>query len=232
MNLWWTTALLTGLVGSLHCIGMCGPLALALPVGRFPAGQRLVARGVYHAGRLSAYSLLGAIVGSVGQGFLLTGLQRPLSILAGVLLLGWVLAARFIPNRWVPSASIHKLTGPFTRMLRKPTLGHMAGLGFLNGLLPCGSVYVALVGALALSSPGRGAVYMLLFGVGTLPAMLSVSAILNQLTPTLRQRFSRSLPIMTVVVALLLIGRGLAGWWQPMQTSQQQPIPVCHGVLR
>lgn len=232
MTLWWTTALLTGLAGSLHCVGMCGPLALALPVGRFPVGHRGLARAVYHAGRLSAYGLLGAVVGSVGQGLLLANLQRPLSVLAGILLLGWVLGAQLVPNRWLKSVGVRQLTGSFTRLLRHPTLWHMTGLGFLNGLLPCGSVYLALVGALALSSPADGAMYLLFFGLGTLPAMLSVSLVLHQLTPALRRRFSRSLPVMTVIIALLLIGRGLMGWWQPAQSTQPDAVPVCHGTLR
>lgn len=228
MNVWYTTALLTGFVGSLHCIGMCGPLAAALPIGRFPAGQRGLARGLYHAGRLSAYSLLGAVVGTVGQGLLLTGLQRPVSIGAGVLLLVWGLSARAVP-RWLQTSPLgRKLMGPFATLLRQPTLPHLAGLGFLNGLLPCGSVYLALVGALLMPSPVGGAGYMLAFGVGTLPAMLSIHWVVNHLSPYIRQRLSRSLPAITVVVALLLIGRGVAGWLPPKQPGQDV-IPVCHG---
>lgn len=225
---WWTTALLTGLAGSLHCIGMCGPLAMALPVGRLPQGQRKLARGLYHAGRLSAYSLLGAVVGTLGQGLLLTGLQRPVSIMAGILLLIWAVSAKAFPNWMHTSSFARRLTAPLAALLRRPTLPHMAGLGFLNGLLPCGSVYVALAGGLATTSSLGGAGYLLAFGLGTLPAMLSVNVVVSYLTPQFRQRLGRGLPIATVVVALLLIVRGIG---LPAQAHQpgQPPIPVCHG---
>ena len=231
MTIWWTTALLTGFVGSLHCIGMCGPLAVALPIGRFPVGQRGLARGLYHAGRLSAYSLLGAVVGTVGQGLLLTGLQRPVSIGAGVLLLVWAVSARALPGWMQTSPSVRKLMAPFAKLLRQPTLPHLAGLGFLNGLLPCGSVYVALVGALLMPSPMGGAGYMLAFGVGTLPAMLSVNLVVSRLSPFVRHRLSRSLPVVTIAVALLLIGRGIIGWLPANRTPGQDAIPVCHGEV-
>ncbi len=228
MTIWYTTALLTGFVGSLHCIGMCGPLAAALPIGRFPMGQRGLARGLYHAGRLGAYSLLGAVVGTLGQGLLLTGLQRPVSISAGVLLLVWAVSARAFPG-WMQTSPLgRKLMAPFAKLLRQPTLPHLAGLGFLNGLLPCGSVYVALVGALLMPSPMGGAGYMLAFGLGTLPAMLSIHWVVNHLSPYVRQRLSRSLPIVTIAVALLLIGRGVAGL-SPAKPPGQDVIPVCHG---
>jgi uncharacterized protein len=230
MNGWYTTALLTGLAGSLHCIGMCGPLAAALPVGRFPLGQRGLARGLYHVGRLGAYSLLGAVVGSVGQGLLLMGLQRPVSIGAGVLLLAWGLSARVFPH-WLQTSLVgQKLMVPLSRLFRQPTLPHLIGMGFLNGLLPCGSVYLALLGALLMPSPVGGSSYMLTFGLGTLPALLGVQWVSRYLSPFVRQRLSRSLPIVTIVLAVLLIGRGvgIGGWLSNKQTPGQDAIPVCH----
>lgn len=230
MIIGWTTALLTGLAGSLHCVGMCGPLAMALPVGRLPQHQRALARGLYHAGRLSAYSLLGAVVGTVGQGLLLTGLQRPVSIGAGMLLLIWALSARSLPG-WINTSPLaRRLTAPLTALLRRPTLPHMAGLGFLNGLLPCGSVYIALAGALMTPSAGGGAAYLLAFGAGTLPAMLSVNLVLSHLTPRFRQRLGRGLPLATVLVALLLIVRGIGLSAPPSSAGAGSPIPVCHGI--
>jgi sulfite exporter TauE/SafE len=230
MMIWWTTALVTGLAGSLHCVGMCGPLAMALPVGRLPKEQRALARGLYHAGRLTAYSLLGAIVGTVGQGLLLTGLQRPVSIGAGVLLLIWALSARALPGWINTSPMARRLMAPLAALLRQPTLPHMAGLGFLNGLLPCGSVYVALAGALATTSAVGGAGYLLAFGVGTLPAMLSVNLVVSHLTPRFRQRLGRGLPLATLLVALLLIVRGIGLPAQATHTGTDSPIPVCHGT--
>ncbi|GAB3020734.1 sulfite exporter TauE/SafE family protein [Spirosoma pulveris] len=228
MIVWLTTALLTGLAGSLHCIGMCGPLAMAVPVGRLPVGQRALARGLYHLGRLSAYSLLGVVVGSVGQGLLVMGLQRPVSILAGILLLVWVVSSRTFPN-WVQASPLtRRLTAPLAQLLRQPTLHHITGLGFLNGLLPCGSVYVALTGALAAPSLLNGGLYMLVFGLGTVPAMLSLTMALTNLTPRLRQRFGKAMPLATVLLAVLLIVRGIG---LPTHSAKNRPdsIPVCHG---
>ncbi|ADB39564.1 sulfite exporter TauE/SafE family protein [Spirosoma linguale] len=228
MIVWLTTALLTGLAGSLHCIGMCGPLAMALPVGRLPVGQRALARGLYHLGRLSAYSLLGIIVGSLGQGLLLTGLQRPVSIGAGILLLVWVVSARTFPN-WVQTSPLtRRLTAPLAQLLRQPTLQHITGLGFLNGLLPCGSVYVALAGALAAPTLLNGGLYMLVFGLGTVPAMLSLTMALTHLTPRLRQRFGKALPLATVLLAVLLIVRGIGLPAHSAKTGADT-IPICHG---
>ncbi|MBO0935429.1 sulfite exporter TauE/SafE family protein [Fibrella sp. HMF5335] len=228
MNVWYVTALLTGLAGSLHCIGMCGPLAMALPVGRFPTAQRGLVRGLYHAGRLLAYSLLGAVVGTLGQGLLLADLQRPVAIGAGVWLLLWVIWAKTLPGGFHASAITGKLTASLARLLRQPTLPHMAGLGFLNGLLPCGSVYVALAGALATPSPVAGAAYMLVFGLGTLPAMIGLNVLISRLTPLTRQYLGRSLPVTTVLVALWLIVRGV-GLSGNTSASHSGAIPVCHG---
>lgn len=231
MNYWYATALMTGLAGSLHCIGMCGPLAMALPVGRLPLAQRGLARGLYHSCRVLAYSLLGAVVGTLGQGLLFTGLQRPVAIGAGIWLLIWVIWAKALPDTFHMAALTRRLTAPLAKLLRQPTLPHMAGLGFLNGLLPCGSVYVALAGALATPSPVAGAAYMLVFGLGTLPAMIGLVGLANRLTAVWRQRLSRSLPWATLLVAVLLISRGV-GWPVVVAAKPgQATIPICHGNL-
>lgn len=227
MTGWWLPALLTGLAASLHCLGMCGPLVLALPVGRFAPGQRGLVRAVYHTGRLSAYAGLGAVVGLLGQRVLLSGLQQPVSIGAGLLLLGWLALHRSVPQaRW--SVVVTRwLTAPMSRLIRHPRFGHVLLLGWLNGLLPCGSVYVAVAGALATFSVGSSVGYMLLFGSGTLPALLGLQLVAGRLTPLLRHRLTRTLPAVTLLVGLLLIGRGLYGYAYP--TDPNQPIPLCHG---
>ena len=227
MSFWYATALLTGLAGSLHCIGMCGPLAMALPVGRFPSAQRGLVRGLYHTGRVLAYSLLGAGVGTVGQGLLLTDLQRPVTIGAGVWLLVWVIRAKALPGRFHTTALTRYLLAPLTKLLRQPTLPHMAALGFLNGLLPCGSVYVALAGALATPSPLLGAAYMLTFGLGTLPAMIGLNMLITRFKPLTRHYLGRGLPVATVLVAIWLMVRGVG--LPGHATSQSEGIPVCHG---
>ncbi|MFC5407816.1 sulfite exporter TauE/SafE family protein [Larkinella bovis] len=229
MNLWYSAALLTGLVGSLHCVGMCGPLAMALPIGRLKPHLRFPATLLYHTGRLSAYGLLGLALGLTGQGFWLAGLQRPLSIGTGALLLLWTLTNRkfgFLPT----TLFFKQLTTPLTRLIRNPSLLNLAAAGFLNGLLPCGFVYVALTGALAQSSAIEGGVYMVLFGTGTLPALLGIRLLPSLFPAQLRARFVRVLPVFTLVLALMLIGRGIGvpAWKWPGQAAST--VPICHGI--
>ncbi len=228
MSLWFLTALFTGLAGSLHCVGMCGPLTMALPVGRLPLAQRKLGVGLYHGARLLAYAGLGGVVGSVGQGFLLVGLQRPLALGAGMLLLVWLLLRRYadklptaLPGRWISRS--------MGRFLREPSLRAFAGLGFLNGLLPCGSVYLALIGALTTPSPMAGSGYMLVFGLGTLPAMLSVRLLVSRLPVRWRQRLAGNLPLITLLLALLLLVRGASLPAASGSRAGAAGIPVCHG---
>ena len=227
---WLLAAFTTGIVGSLHCVGMCGPLAMALPIGRLPHSQRGLSIGIYHLARLSAYAGLGASLGMVGEGLLLLGLQRPISIGAGLFLLIWTLLARgrfgsltsARPTRWI--------VGPMSQFLQQPSWRSFAALGFLNGLLPCGFVYVALAGAITTGSALQSAAYMALFGVGTVPALLLVRSVPSLFPLGLRRHFTRVMPLMAVCVGLLLLARGL---YQPATSSHRidQSIPVCHGAL-
>ncbi|WP_128547509.1 sulfite exporter TauE/SafE family protein [Larkinella soli] len=229
--MWHLTALFTGLAGSLHCVGMCGPLAMALPVGRLPRYQRVPALLLYHGGRIGAYALLGLMMGLTGQALLLTGLQRPVSIGAGVLLLIWTITSRTYPQALRNSALGRRLTAPIARSLAHPTPGNFLAVGFFNGLLPCGFVYVAMTGALAHSTALDGALYMALFGMGTLPALLGVRLIPSAFPLKVRQRFQAALPVMTIVLALLLIGRGLIGYSAGHRHDTERPeVPICHGV--
>ena len=229
MSPWLATAFLTGLISSLHCVGMCGPLVAALPVGRLPPGQRWRAVGMYHAGRVATYSLLGTLAGTMSLGLHLLGWQRPLAIGCGVILL-----IRFVWRKGVPArmrwdwlnilVSTH-----FRQQLHQPSWVGVAGLGVLNGLLPCGFTYLALAGTLATNTPLSGATYMLLFGAGTLPALLSVNLVAGWLTLVGRHRLNQVLSFASVGVAVLLIGRGLADY--PSVVNTIDLIPLCHGLL-
>ncbi|AUD04267.1 sulfite exporter TauE/SafE family protein [Spirosoma pollinicola] len=226
-TLWWAAALTTGLVGSLHCVGMCGPLAMAMPVGRLPRSQRGLAIGLYHGGRVLAYSGLGLLMGTIGQGILLAGLQRPVSIVAGLFLLAWTLVNRGLFPGLTMSRATRWVVQPMTRFLQNPTLSAFAGLGFLNGLLPCGFVYVALAGAVTTSSAATGAVYMALFGLGTVPALVSIRFLPSLFPAALRRRFTLFVPVVTVALGLLLLVRGV---YNPTITDEHgHQIPVCHG---
>ncbi|HXJ61482.1 MAG TPA: sulfite exporter TauE/SafE family protein [Verrucomicrobiae bacterium] len=207
MHLW--TAFLLGCAGSLHCAAMCGPLMVALAKARPRTVRASTGRVVYHLGRIGAYSLLGLVLGQAGRVMTLAGFQNWLSIGLGIgLLAGLVVASKVSLAtpvwRWVAL-----LKGGLGGLLRRDALSAQALMGALNGLLPCGLVYVAGAGATATGHALSGAASMAMFGLGTLPVMLSVH-LAGQRFP-LPARFS--LPNVTrvavVLMAALLILRGL-----------------------
>jgi uncharacterized protein len=204
------TAFILGLAGSMHCAGMCGPLALALPhPGRGMAGF-VAGRVLYQLGRITTYVLLGALFGLLGRSLALAGIQRWVSIGAGVLILSglgisvWAGAAAPL-NRWV-----HRVKGWLGWWLKRGTMGSLLGLGMVNGLLPCGLVYAACLGAAATGSVTFGVSYMALFGLGTVPMMLGLSLGGQVLPLGLRLRLQRLIPVSLGVVGVLLVLRGLS----------------------
>src|SRR5664280_929438 len=164
IDLW--TAFLLGLVGSLHCAGMCGPLALALPAAGNTTPGYVLGRVAYNAGRIITYCVLGIVFGLAGWTFLLAGLQRWVSIALGVALLLGLFASRRLA-RWNPVTSVvNQLKSGMSVLLRRRSFTALAVLGLLNGLLPCGLVYVACEAAAATGGILSGASYMAAFGVG------------------------------------------------------------------
>ncbi|MEM6804812.1 MAG: sulfite exporter TauE/SafE family protein, partial [Bacteroidota bacterium] len=167
-----------GFLGSLHCIGMCGPISLALSSGS-RRKEFWIGRSLYNLGRTSAYVLLGVIFGLFGQSLALAGIQQSLSILLGIV---WILALLIFPN-WesrlisfplFKKALISIKTG-LSHILQKQSTPLMYNAGFLNGFLPCGLVYIALSGSLASQSLTESMGFMALFGLGTFPAMFAVA---------------------------------------------------------
>lgn len=229
MSPWLATAFLTGLISSLHCVGMCGPLVAALPVGRLVRGQRWRAVGLYHAGRIGTYSTLGALAGTLSLGLFLMGWQRPLAVICGSLLLVSFVWRKALPARLRWPWLDRQINPLFRHYLHQPSWAGFAGLGVMNGLLPCGFTYLALAGTLATNTPAAGASYMLLFGLGTLPGLLGVNLMASWLTIVGRNRLNRVLSVATVGVALLLIWRGLASYQLPIRPADV--IPLCHGLI-
>ncbi|MDB6027910.1 MAG: hypothetical protein JWM68_4133 [Verrucomicrobiales bacterium] len=208
MELW--TALLLGVVGSLHCAGMCGPIALAIPSHAQNSSRFVLARVAYNLGRILTYCVLGASFGVIGKSFAIIGLQRWISLSAGILILSalWIssrisLAARISRPITVIKASLGKL-------LRQSTLSSTFFLGVMNGFLPCGLVYVACAGATATSDLLSGIGYMAAFGLGTIPMMLGIGLFGKKLQFTLRFKLQKLVPTVVLVVGVLLIFRGLS----------------------
>lgn len=208
---------LFGLLGSFHCVGMCGAIALALP-GRpgaslLHSGSYVAGRLLYNLGRTTTYAALGALAGLAGYSLRLAGLQQSLSITSGCLIL--LLVA--VPERYTARLAdwlglgrpLHRVKSTLAGLFQHTSGRALYGAGVLNGLLPCGLVYLALAGAL--SAPGvlGAAAYMACFGLGTLPLMLGLS-LTGQLVPLRwRTRLRRTVPYAASGLAVLFIVRGL-----------------------
>lgn len=206
-------AFMIGLMGSLHCLGMCGPIAFALPVRTSNTWIKLLKYIIYNAGRILTYTILGLIIGSIGKGFAIAGLQQIISIASGGLIIISVLLVHFSfrttgMNNLLYRVSSH-VKSLFHMYLKKTGIFSLFMLGVVNGLLPCGMVYMAMLGALATGSYLSGAAFMALFGLGTVPMMLSISLMGNMMTVKLRSMFNKLIPVVGCVVGLLLILRGL-----------------------
>ena len=208
MELW--TAFLLGLAGSIHCAGMCGPLALALPqAGRGLAGS-LAGRAAYNLGRMVTYCLLGIVLGLLGKTAVLAGLQRTLSIVLGLTLVLGVLATRKFALSRTSVWLVQRLKGHISGLLRRRSAVSLATLGLLNGLLPCGLVYVAGVAAIASGGIFKGALYMVVFGAGTVPMMLAIGLSGRLVPVNLRLRLLKAVPAVVCLLGALLILRGMS----------------------
>ena len=212
MFLW--TAFLVGLVGSAHCAGMCGPIALALPL-RSDIWVRRVAGGlIYNTGRILTYVLLGAVFGLLGKGLHMAGFQRWASIIVGVLMIAFVvipLLFKQMPSlNTVLEGYSSRMIGGFRALFRSSSYPSLFGIGLLNGILPCGLVYVAVAGAINTGGVLPGMMYMALFGAGTVPVMLAVSLAGSMISLKLRIFINRMSPYVIVLLGAIIILRGLS----------------------
>lgn len=207
------SAIVVGLVGSLHCAGMCGPIAIALPLSDRSWFARISGGILYNSGRAITYALLGAIFGLLGMGIALGGMQQWASILLGIIMILSVLVPRIGSVNTGISRIVDPVASPlkkaFGKLLLNRTHSSLFLIGILNGFLPCGLVYIALAGALVMSNIYQGALYMLLFGLGTLPMMLAISVAGNMISGTFRKRLSRIIPWFIVLLGILFILRGM-----------------------
>jgi len=220
----WTSAFFLGLLSSLHCVGMCGPLVLALPTGALRPAHRLKARVSYHGGRIAIYTLAGIIFGLFGRGIYLAGWQRQFSIFLGVFIIAFTLLGRTGPTRPGFPAPLQRVAflrriaslqyfAPLHRTIMRlwaaPGRTKFFVLGMANGLLPCGMVYLAIAGALTRTDVLESAGFMTCFGLGTLPLLLALQYTGNRLSFPARTRLRRAIPVLTIAIGLLLILRGL-----------------------
>jgi len=207
------SAFILGLLGSLHCVGMCGPIAFMLPVDRSHSVKKVIQISFYHIGRLLSYSIIGLLFGLIGKSLYLFGIQQQLSIVIGVLMIIIVIIPGHIFNKHNFSQPIFKviskLKSALGKSLKKKTPDTFLTIGFLNGFLPCGLVYMAVFASLAMQSLINGSLYMVLFGLGTIPLMTSAIYLGKFLNTTIKQRIQKAIPVFVVIIGLLFILRGL-----------------------
>lgn len=207
------SGLVLGLLGSLHCVGMCGPIAFMLPVDHSNSFKKVSQIGIYHFGRLLAYSIIGLVFGLLGKSLYIFGLQQQLSIAIGIIMIVLVLIPYKTISKYNLSRPINKIISKVKsnlgQALKKKTSDTFLTIGFLNGFLPCGLVYMAVFGSLATGSLLQGSLYMILFGLGTIPLMTSAIYLGKFLNSTIKQRIQKAIPVFVVVIGVLFILRGL-----------------------
>lgn len=207
------SALVLGLMGSFHCVGMCGPIVLALPLHGNNIQQKIFGGLLYNTGRTLTYAAMGAVFGLLGQGLRMVGFQQVVSVIMGIVMVVSVIFPALFRSQYDLQKSSFKLIGKLKKTLAEMfsvrSFQSLFFIGLLNGLLPCGLVYIALAGALATGNVVMGIWYMVLFGLGTIPMLLALGVAGNLVSSRIRQRINRLIPIMVVIVGVFFILRGL-----------------------
>jgi uncharacterized protein len=230
------TAFIFGLISSLHCIGMCGPIAMMLPLDRSNPTKKALQILLYHIGRITAYASLGLVFGLLGRGLFLAGIQQKVSIVIGVV----IIAIAVIPEKAFARYNfsrpvfhlISKVKSSLGAQFRKKSPSAIFTIGLLNGFLPCGLVYSALFGALAMQQGWHGTLYMVFYGVGTIPMMSAVVYMGHLLGNPFRNKIKKIVPLVSVGIGVLFILRGLGigiPYISPSDISLfVQAEPNCH----
>lgn len=222
-----------GLLGSLHCVGMCGPLALALPLSQKTGIKKIIAALLYNLGRATTYALMGFVLGLLGVGAKIYGMQQWVSIVCGIIMILSVLLASVFNMKAVFQKISFKnasfIQKGISKRLRDPKLHTLFIIGLLNGLLPCGLVYIAISGALVSTSLSNSVLFMFLFGIGTLPMMFIIAYFGSLLKGKVLFRIQKAIPVFIVILGLLFIVRGMnlgIPYLSPKFTTEK--VSCCH----
>jgi sulfite exporter TauE/SafE len=215
---------------------MCGPIAMMLPVDRNNQVKKTTQIITYHIGRLTAYATIGLIFGLLGRGLYLAGFQQKMSIFIGVAMILIILIPEKVFAKYNFSKPVFKLISKIKTTLgaqfKNKSYKSLFTIGLLNGFLPCGMVYVALFGAIAMQNEIFGVLYMILFGLGTVPMMSSVIYLNTFLTIPVRNKIQKIIPYVTVIIGILFIFRGLGLGIPYISPSNMslfvQSSPNCH----
>jgi hypothetical protein len=201
-----------GFLGSFHCIGMCGPIAMALPLNRKSFLKKYAGILIYNFGRITTYALMGTIFGLLGQGIRIAGFQQILSITIGILL---VISA-FMPKildgitfKGKIGILLSRMQYELRLLFKKSSYESLFSIGFLNGFLPCGLVYMAIGSSLAQNSLINSILFMVFFGLGTMPMMVFASELGSVISINFRNKIKRLIPVFIGVVGVFFIVRGM-----------------------
>lgn len=228
--------LMLGIAGSMHCVGMCGPLVMALPAADESVGKRLVNRATYTIARITVYAAMGAIVGLGASVFDLSGYGRVLSVVAGVSMIAIALAQllwhkSLLPTRWLQRHTAPLRAAAIRQAQRHPKRA-MVFLGVVNGLLPCGLVTSALIGSALGGGVAQGVVFMAGFGVGTSPALLAIAFGASALRQRLGARLGIIIPLLAFTMGVLIVLRGMElgiPYLSPPSIVAHQHTSCCNG---
>lgn len=223
-----------GSISSFHCVGMCGPLALALPVQHLSGFQKSFSLILYHIGRISVYAGFGLVFGLAGRGLYIAGFQQWFSIGLGLFML-FMLVQYFVYRNFPQPALIQKayqkIQFRMIRLWKLPSRSSFLLLGMANGLLPCGMVYLAIAGALNASEVKSGVVFMFFFGLGTLPPLFALSYFGSLFKLSFRNKIRQLTPFIVAFMAIVLILRGLnlgIPYISPLLGAAGKPAVNCH----
>lgn len=229
----WTLIFLGGLLGSSHCIGMCGAFAITIGMGAPTLGANVRRQLLYSLGRICTYSFAGAVAGTLGRKLQslpidMFPMQTALALVAGGLLViqgaySAGLLPRIVHRNHVGSCPSHTL---FRTFLTGSGWLNAFLAGLLTGFLPCGLVYAYLVLAAGTGSVGHGAAIMALFGSGTIPLMVLAGAGASLLSLVTRARLLRVAACCVIITGILTISRGI-GWARPADPSSSPVCPFC-----
>jgi sulfite exporter TauE/SafE len=208
MQLW--TALMLGFLGSFHCVGMCGPIAMSIPRDNNHFWPLTFNALLYNSGRVLTYTLLGLIFGLIGTRITIAGFQSWLSIILGLGVIFGVIISKYkgsLGSIPLVNGFIHRF---YSKVIRSESSLKLPMLGVLNGLLPCAFVYTGLAAAVLTPTISHSMLFMLLFGIGTFPAMYMMYLAPSFLSINLRHRINRLVPYLALVLGVFLIIRGIA----------------------
>jgi sulfite exporter TauE/SafE len=234
MNIVIISGLLLGMASSLHCIGMCGPLGLSIPGGNTNSMRGIVSFSIYHFGRIMTYAMFGLIFGLAGRGIYLAGFQQITSIIIGILMIGNFLFHFFFRNflaSSIPDGLMKRIQSLFTAVWAYQGISKFFLLGIINGMLPCGMVYLALALAFTTKTLSGAVLVMTMFGLGTLPALAGLRYFAFSLSMPMRNYFKRISPLLIGIMGLMLILRGLnlgIPYLSPAMVHSPASAVFCH----